>query len=159
MRGLRKGKKYEAGRGASSLNSHAPNEEQADRPGPGVCHLYGAAPHGKWHGPTLSTPPGPHPTFWPLPIRHLLQTPSLNPSTLDQMEPRWVVGGLVSRQKAHRFFEGIRSHATQNLISSFSVCAGTLGSLSYSVIRMGSPTAPGSSGARQQALSSSKPLH
>lgn len=38
MRGLRKGKKYEAGRGASSLNSHAPNEEQADRLGPGVCH-------------------------------------------------------------------------------------------------------------------------
>lgn len=63
------------------------------------------------------------------------------------------------RQKAHRFFEGIRSHATQTLISSSQVCAGTLGSLSCSVIRMGSPTAPGSSGARQQALSSSKPLH
>ncbi len=33
MRGLRKGKKYEAGRGVPSLNSHAPNEERADRPG------------------------------------------------------------------------------------------------------------------------------
>jgi hypothetical protein len=52
------GKKYEAGRGVPSLNSHAPNEEQAD--GPGGCRVGYLAectrccvqlPH-RWHGPT-----------------------------------------------------------------------------------------------------------
>jgi hypothetical protein len=50
------GKKYEAGRGVPSLNSHAPNEEQADRPGVSGtwqkrtrCCVQ--LPH-RWHGPT-----------------------------------------------------------------------------------------------------------
>ena len=116
------GKKYEAGRGVPSLNSHAPNEEQAD--GPGVSGTWQNAPAAACSCPTDGT--GPH-RFSTPPPRAAQQVPAKPPPVAALPEPltKWSHDGsrtgtgrprkLVRRRNDRRFAGGIFEHVSRSL--------------------------------------------